>query len=199
MMKNIIFDLGNTIVKYNPIDIIKSFGIENEEDIRIIEEKVFSRPLWDELEIGKITQEEFEEIIISSLPEKYKAIGSEICENWHRKLPVIEGTYKLIKKLKKDGYKLYLLSNVSKKYGDDKDEFEFLKDFDGFVFSGAVKMMKPDRKIYEYTLDTFNLKAEECIFIDDREENIKGAEKCGIKGFLFNFNPEDAEKFIYNN
>ena len=46
-------------------------------------------------------------------------------------------------------------------------------------------MLKPDKKIYEYTLSKYNLNPANCIFIDDRLSNVEGAIKCGINGIQF--------------
>jgi len=53
------------------------------------------------------------------------------------------------------------------------------------VISGQVKMIKPDAEIYLHLLNSFNLQAEETVFIDDRQDNIEAAEKLGIKGIRF--------------
>ena len=45
--------------------------------------------------------------------------------------------------------------------------------------------MKPDQEIYKILLDRYGLKAEECVFIDDTEENVRSAEKLGFKGIVF--------------
>ncbi len=46
-------------------------------------------------------------------------------------------------------------------------------------------MVKPDMEIYEYVLKELNAKSEECVFIDDKAENIEAAEKLGIHGIVF--------------
>lgn len=58
--------------------------------------------------------------------------------------------------------------------------------FDGYVLSAQEKLVKPDAAIYQKLLSRYNLKADECLFIDNLPENIKGAEKVGMHGFVFN-------------
>ena len=86
-------------------------------------------------------------------------------------------------------HELYILSNF------DPDSFEILynhkdnqKLFGYFkpgniVVSGKIGLAKPHRDIFEYLFKTYNLKAENCILIDDQKENINAARKCGIKSF----------------
>ena len=58
----------------------------------------------------------------------------------------------------------------------------------GLVFSCDIHIIKPDEGIFKYILNKYNLKAEECLFIDDIESNIKGAEKVNMKGEVFKNN-----------
>ena len=87
------------------------------------------------------------------------------------------------------------MSNISigfaNSYKNVKWIKELLDNFDGIVLSGTIGMVKPDRSIFEYLLSKYSLKADECMFIDDREINIEGGEAVGIKGYLFD---GDAEK-----
>ena len=57
--------------------------------------------------------------------------------------------------------------------------------FDGVVVSAYVNLVKPQPEIYKYTLDLFNLKADECVFIDDNTLNVEGAVYSGLKGIVF--------------
>jgi HAD superfamily hydrolase (TIGR01509 family) len=90
---------------------------------------------------------------------------------------------KLAKKLKAKGHRIYILSNW------DTESFTYLKEkyhkffdqqVDGIVISGNVGCMKPDKKIYEILLNKFKLNPHNCVFVDDRIENILSAKECGI-------------------
>jgi putative hydrolase of the HAD superfamily len=50
--------------------------------------------------------------------------------------------------------------------------------------------VKPDRAFYEKMLAKFNLSADSCLFVDDRPENVAGAEACGIRSVLYTTAPE---------
>jgi epoxide hydrolase-like predicted phosphatase len=84
-------------------------------------------------------------------------------------------------------YKIALLSNFSNGLERFLQEvFKIYHLFDLVVSSYNVKIKKPDSRIYEHTLKKLGLKPEEAVFIDDLEENVKGAEAVGIKGIIFN-------------
>ena len=68
--------------------------------------------------------------------------------------------------------------------------------FEGVVVSSDVKMIKPNPAVYEYILKKYDLKPEECLFIDDVEANVKAAEAVGIKGFVFKNNYEKLKEVL---
>ncbi len=92
------------------------------------------------------------------------------------------------------------MSNISIGFANTYCDVEWIKGtlsyFDGLVFSGVVGMVKPDRKIYEYILNKFNLKAEETLFIDDSEKNINGAKSVGIQCYLFDGDADKLREFL---
>lgn len=91
-------------------------------------------------------------------------------------------------KVKENGYKTYLLSNVGQEQWEylaqQKAWHDIFDQFDGLVLSYQIKMAKPEPQIYRYILEKYNLKPEESIFIDDRIENIEAAKKLGIDAIL---------------
>ncbi len=85
-------------------------------------------------------------------------------------------------------YRFIMLSNQNKHLSDlvKSGNYEELRGmFDKLYFSCDIGISKPDSGIYEYVLKDAGLIAEECLFIDDKEENIVAGEKLGIKGILF--------------
>ena len=195
--KNVIFDYGNTIVEFEPMNIVKRFGITDNADANILCEKVFDRKYWDKLDSDDISQEEFINGVLSELPQRLHSIATDICNNWITNLPFIQGMDELIYKLKQDGYKIYLLSNISKHFAENSDKIEIFKQFDGLVFSGAIGLIKPNKDIFEYILHKYNLIPSETVFIDDNKDNVNTAERIGVKSLLFDGNSENAEQFIY--
>lgn len=194
MIKNYIFDFGQVIVRFDPFYITSQY-IENKDDINLVQEVVFDRFYWDKLDAGTITDEEVKKGICSRLPESLQKRACEVYDNWYRNLPFIDGMPELLRKIKSEGGRLFLLSNISIGFAENYVSVPEIKEvfdlFDGLVFSGPLGITKPKKDIFEYLLNKHNLKAEECIFIDDNKENIFGAERMGIKGCIFNGNKEE--------
>ena len=78
-----------------------------------------------------------------------------------------------------------------------KDKFSVFGMMDGIVMSGEEMISKPDLRIYQILLDRYGLKAEECVFIDDRKSNTEAGEKLGIQGIVFE-NCEQAKAALEN-
>lgn len=91
----------------------------------------------------------------------------------------------LIKHLKKH-YRIGLLSNFPEGWLQEILKEENIKGlFDAVTISSEIHVAKPDKKIFLDIFDKLNLSAEEAIFIDDKTENVKKAEKIGMKSLLF--------------
>ena len=110
--------------------------------------------------------------------------------------PLIESNFEYIKGLKERGYKLYLLSNITKEsYFYINDLINIDEIFDGGIYSYQVNLVKPDSNIYNLLINKFNLNKDETIFFDDKEKNVVMAKEVGIKAFVFN-SIEDIERNI---
>ena len=93
--------------------------------------------------------------------------------------PEMDAMEKLVIDLKQRGYSLYVLSNVSERYWNLKKRIPVLALFKNQVLSYAEKVNKPDQKIYEVLLNRYQLNPEECLFIDDKMENLAVPQKMG--------------------
>lgn len=92
----------------------------------------------------------------------------------------------LMKSLKGKGYRLLGLSNWSTKVFDIMDKFPRIFGLlDGYLVSHKVHLLKPHKEIYEAFCQKFDVKPEECVFIDDKPANIEGAKTVGMSGIVF--------------
>jgi putative hydrolase of the HAD superfamily len=184
MIKNIVFDLGNVLISFNPKEYLDSFGFENDV-IEAVFKGIFKSKHWPKLDRGTVTEEEALEFFCSDSPEVAEHIRS-VMKNWKDILLPIPETIEILQELKNKGYKIFALSNYHRAaFEKTSSENEFFKLFDGKVISYEVHSIKPEKEIYEYLLRTYNLKAEETLFIDDMAENIEGAKSVGINAHLF--------------
>ena len=201
MIKNYIFDFGQVIVKFDT-EYMTSVYVKEEENIKLVEQVVFDRLYWDRLDAGTITDTQVKEAICSRLPEYLHKNALAVYDNWYRNLPFVEGMKELLIKIKKKGGRLFLLSNISIGFAENYKSVPEIKEifnlFDGLVFSGPIGLIKPERKIFEYLLNKYDLKKEECVFIDDNIANIAGAQKVGLKAYQFNGNVDELKVYYKN-
>jgi putative hydrolase of the HAD superfamily len=182
MIKNVIFDLGNVLLNFEPMEYVKSKVAEekNEE----IYESIFKSEEWLMLDRGTITEQEAKENIINRKVENKDFINS-VFETWYDILMPIESSVEILKKLKERGYKVFYLSNfhlAAFEYVTKKHDFFEL--FDGGVVSYKEKLLKPEKEIYEKILCEYNLEPKETVFIDDVEANVEAAIKNGMNGIV---------------
>ena len=183
MIKNIIFDYGNIIVKCNINEIVKKYT-NDPEVIKFIEEKVVDSEEWVKgwlIDLGEITLSE----AASRINKRTNYIHEDLVNRFLLDVPdnlkYNDNVLDVVKDLKNKGYKVYVLSNTSKEtFANFKADLEAL--FDGLVLSYKIHEIKPNKPIYEYLLKTYNLNPNECLFLDDRLDNIKTANELGIHG-----------------
>ena len=182
--KNILFDMGNVLVTYNPEWVIRHYT-EDEELIREVKNIVFHSQEWLLLDAGLIEEEKAERNWMERLSsDKAREIAHLSFQNWHLyNMKVIPGTAEMIRALKENGKEIYLLSNASMRLlSIYKEVIPAVECFSGIFYSAAHKCVKPQDIIYERFLKEYSLKPSDCFFIDDLEENISAAKAVGISG-----------------
>ncbi|MDD6539595.1 MAG: HAD-IA family hydrolase, partial [Firmicutes bacterium] len=125
-------------------------------------------------------------------------IETQIRETWEkfdRLVYQYDFTRSWINGLKERGYQVLYLSNWSYHLLElCKEALNFTELMDGGIFSCHVKLIKPDEAIYKCIIDRYGLNPEECVFLDDRKDNIEAAVRCGMKGIVVADHDEAAAK-----
>jgi putative hydrolase of the HAD superfamily len=189
-IRNVIFDLGNVVINIDPeltISKYKELGIANFDEMYTL---MRQSNVFDRLDTGKITLPEFRQAVRDF--SQINLADAQIDEAWCAMLlDFPEENVELLRKLRAQGYKLYLLSNTNEmhidfytKYMDKQFGRNLLTDlFDRVFYSHEIGYRKPDRESYEYVLNAANLKPAESLFIDDLEHNVVGARQTGMLAY----------------
>ena len=199
MLRNIIFDKGGVLFRYDPPHFIRKAGIEDESDLKLLLDNIYFSKGWKKLDLGEFEEQDVYEQTVEKLPSHLHDIAHQLIFNWHDDLEPIEGMAQLIRLCKEKGLKIYLLSNASRLQANYWGRVPGSEYFDGTVVSAFEKMVKPSPAFFQLLLDRYDLKKEECLFIDDMERNTKAAEAMGIRSFLFENDVEGLKRFILNN
>ena len=182
MYKNIIFDLGGVMVDFAPraylVDRICNAEIEEQ-----VYDLTFGSEEWKQLDAGLVSRFDGNQAMLRNA----KAAGREfevqgVLDDWMHILRPRRRMQELVRKLKNRGYCVYYLSNIPEDVLDFLTERDLKGLFDGGVASCEVQVNKPDPQIYKALLKKYQLKASECIFIDDRLENVQAAFALGFAG-----------------
>lgn len=188
MQKNIttiVFDMGQVLIHWQPLPLIAHMNL-TEEDKQLLMTELFQSVEWVQSDHGTIELPKMVEQVNARLPKRLHPAVEEIVMGWWRRpLFPIEGMGELVKELKENGYKIYLLSNASvdlRKYFGRIPGSAF---FDGLMVSAEEKMAKPQYEIYKNLYSRFRLEPEKCIFIDDSPANIEAALCTGMDGIIF--------------
>ena len=132
-----------------------------------------------------MTREELVDKVLSLLGDCYQKKVEEVIWNWPAYIDIYTEVFPLLARLKENGHRIFVLSNTSPVF------YELLKNqlaplakiLDGFVLSCDIKVIKPDRKMFEEILSKYELDPANCVFLDDLADNTKMAESLGIKAY----------------
>lgn len=180
----IIFDLWETLGTKN-ISISKSlqdkFGIEKTSDFMHLYETSIQLKEWkSEKEMAQNFLKEFK---IERNEENIKYVIN-LLRQGIEKATIFSGMKDLLLKLK-ENYKLGFISNTTVFESVVLDNWDIRNIFDVVSFSWELGLKKPNKEIFDITLEKFNINPEEAIFIDDGENNIKKAIEYGLSGIVF--------------
>lgn len=184
MIRNIVFDLGNVLVDFDPKFYMQSFGF-SEQEIQNLFRLVYEDDwrLYDRGDYGSVT--DLCDAVCKKHPAYASAFRKILCPEWVQIHTLKEETARYLSELKARGYRIYLLSNLSKESYDYVSSYPFFALIDGGVYSYQEHICKPDRGIYEVLLSRYALRADETVFLDDAEANVEAANRLGIHGILF--------------
>ena len=183
---NIVFDLGRVVFAQNLM--------KHSDEYREFFSYVAQSPMpqfWVDYDLGFSSWEKVVSDLAAyrSVSEEYASEMLTLSIGRQRTIPQ---TAALIADLKAAGYKLYVLSNMSKEFIEYLRRQEVYAAFDGEVISCEEGFVKPMPEIYDVLIDRFSLDASRTMFIDDRIENVQMGEQKGIAGF--HFNRDDYDK-----
>ena len=180
--KNIIFDVGDVLLDYRWQQMLMDYGLDESEAYRVGRE-LFDDPdgLWHEYDLGVKSQEEIIQEFEQKHPKDAEVIRWFIShgEYMHVARPAI---WNLVHQLKEAGYHLYILSNYPEILFKKHTQYaDFMDDMEGMVVSYMLHVGKPERVVYQTLCDRYGLNKEECLFFDDRAENVQGAIDFGMR------------------
>ena len=183
MIKTVIFDIGNVLVKFDWRSY--SEALLGKEIAPIVTEALWKDGYWEEFDRGVLPFEEIVGRMEQAAPD-YKAEIRQALAHAGDSLRQYEYAIPWILELKAQGYQVLFLSNYSEFLMEQNPEaLSFLPHLDGGLFSCHAKRIKPDPRIYAMLCENCGLNPEEALFIDDNAANIEAARQFGLHAIRF--------------
>ena len=194
MIRNIVFDMGNVMIRFDPAFFIRREGIIDPADKELVMKELFLSLEWAQMDSGVLTEETAESPVLARFPDRLKAQVRNLLYHWAHPGDTLPGMEELVRRLKAAGYGIYLLSNASKAQHAYWPQYPVSRLFDGKLISCDLGVVKPMHEIYEAFTEKFGLVPGECLFIDDAPSNVAGAVACGWHGVVFHGSSDELEQ-----
>ena len=184
MVNNIIFDFGAVLVDWNPYYLYDPYFGDHAKAEKFLQ-TIHAFDWNAQVDAGRSPKEVTEERV-ALFPEWEKEIRLYF-DRWIDMIGgEIPGSADVVREFKERGYGIYGITNWSAEtFPLVRHRFPVFDLMDGMIVSGFEHLLKPDPAIYRLLLDRYGLKAEECVFIDDRDVNIEAARAVGMKGIVY--------------
>lgn len=182
----LIFDVGKVLLDFPWEEHYDNMDVP-EEDRERVRDIISASPLWDEFDLNNEPYEDIASRIAALVPE-YSDTIMEMIMSVDDCVSIFWYTEDLLKALRRQGYKVYYLSNWNHRWTDRllaRGIPDIRKMTDGGIWSCDIHKAKPDPAIYRALFDQYKLTPSRCVFIDDLKENVTAAQKLGSAGILF--------------
>ena len=184
MIKNLIFDFGKVLVDYDYFFILDQIFATHEQALDFYRHLMDDR--WNE-RLDRMDRTFGQ--VIADMQEAMPQWRDEIRQFGDRYtdfvLGEIGGMRALLVRLKSEGYKLYGLTNWCSRVHETMLQYPIFQLLDGRIVSSEEHVVKPEREIYELTCRKLGLREGECVFADDKVENVEAARAYGMHGVWF--------------
>jgi 2-haloacid dehalogenase len=181
----IIFDFGGVLVDWNPRNLYQHYFPGQPQAMEdFLTEINFME--WNAQQDKGRSFAEGTTLLSKEFPQYTKLIRAYF-ENWEKSIVgQIDESVEILTALKRKGFPIYGLSNWSAEtFPIARKRYQVFELLDDYVISGDIKLIKPGREIFAYSLKKFGKTAQECLFIDDAQTNILTARELGFDTIHF--------------
>ncbi|VHO04729.1 HAD family phosphatase [Candidatus Rhabdochlamydia sp. T3358] len=184
MIKATIFDFGGVVLDFPPTGIENFVSNSLNISMDLVKKTLF--PTGGELIEGKVLENTFWEnyahLVQRVLPSDWE---EQLREFFSKNAHVNSKVIQIAQALKEKGFLLPLLSNISPFQVKIFKNLNYFIPFDPLLFSCEIGFKKPDPRIFKFLLEKMDLEPQECLFIDDDEQNVNAANNLGLNGIQF--------------
>lgn len=182
MIKNIVFDIGNVILKFDIDDVLNRFT-NDEFEKKFILENIINSPEWLKnglIDTGFVSRDDAISIVQDRTNHMDDYLIERFWKTYNDYAEVDKRLLEIIKKLQNNNYKIFLLSNINPYTHEFINKSNLLELVDGYVFSYQEHKIKPFDSIYNTLIQRYSIEPGESLFIDDNQKNIDTGNKLGF-------------------
>jgi 2-haloacid dehalogenase len=181
----VVFDLGGVLIDWNPRHLYRKLFAGYEAAMERFLSTVCTHE-WNRCQDAGRSFAEGARPLKAEHPEKAELIDAYGTRFDEMMAGPIAGSVDILAELKDRGTPLYGLTNWSTEtYAPALERFAFLQWFRGILLSGEVKVIKPDRRIFQLLFERFGIDLHRAVYIDDVEANVAAARPLGIHAIHF--------------
>ncbi|MBE6123181.1 MAG: HAD-IA family hydrolase [Solobacterium sp.] len=193
MIRNIILDGGGVTMNVKVLELIKKYR-PNPFEMKVMVQVMAGSEEWDNWNKGNYRDVyELVDVLKQKYPKYQKLMEKAFLDDWSFYMKPDEKMWQGIARLKKAGYRIYMLCDVPDELHQIMKTYPGYELIDGGVFSHEEHQRKPDQRMYDTLISRYGLKPEECVMIDDETAYLKPAEAMGMHVIHFR-NADDALK-----
>lgn len=157
MIKNIVFDMGGVLIVWDPVRMLNQLHL-SEADNELLNRELLQNPIWTEADAGLYTEEQLAQTACAHLPERLHQAAWALVQWYKWFLTPMPGMAALVRELKENGYRIYLLSNAETNLRGYFPGIPGSECFDALMVSAEEGLMKPSQDIYQRLFQKFDLK-----------------------------------------
>ena len=194
-IRNIVLDMGGVLMDWNPEKISHAL-CDDPDDAALLAHTVFDSREWGWADAGAICEETVAWTAKLKLPERLHDLADVFALHWFDVFEPLPAMGELVRELKSRGFGVYLLSNASPSFQTYRVRIPAIEEFDGVLVSCFEHVVKPEAAIYLLLCERYGLVPAECLFVDDMQRNVVGAERAGMQGYLYDGDVEALRRHI---
>ena len=189
---NLVFDLGQVMIRWEPVALVRRFFPDRcgtDAQAQSLAQACFRSKAWSDFDAGLLNTDGVALQLAQGIQEPLSRVRAMVVDIAHALTP-IDASVHLLAQLhqwrqsqKVTGLRLWYLSNMPEPYADHLIKaHSYFHAFDGGVFSGRVKLAKPDPAIYAHAELVLGLEPAHTVFLDDHWPNVQAANERGWQG-----------------
>ena len=189
---NLVFDLGQVMVRWEPVALVRRFFPDRcgtDAQAQSLAQTCFRSKAWSDFDAGLLDTDGVALQLAQGIQEPLSRVRAMVVDIAHALTPIAASVDLLVQlhqwrqSQKVMGLRLWYLSNMPEPYADHLIEaHSYFRAFDGGVFSGRVKLAKPDPAIYAHAELVLGLVPAHTVFLDDHWPNVQAANERGWQG-----------------